>query len=51
MQGILIEVDSVCDLDNAAEIHHRHARRDVLDYGQTVGDEKVSQAEFLLQVL
>ena len=36
------------DLDDLAEVHHRHAVADVLDDGQVVGDEQVRQAELVL---
>ena len=37
-------------LDNPPEIHDRHPRRDMLDDGEIVTDEHISQPEFLLQV-
>ncbi len=39
------------DLDDAAEVHHRDARRDVLDDREVVRDEEVREAEAALQVL
>ena len=39
------------DLDQLAEIHHRHAVADVLHHGEVVGDEQVGEAELALQVL
>ena len=38
------------DLDDAAEVHHRHAVADELHHLQVVGDEQEAQAELLLQV-
>ena len=39
------------ELDDLAEIHHRHAMRDVLDNGEIVADEQQREAELPLQVL
>ena len=36
--------------DEAAEIHHRHARADMLDHGQVMGDEDIGQATLRLQL-
>ncbi len=41
----------VRDLDDAPEVHHRDAVRDVLDHREVVRDEDVREAEALLQVL
>ena len=41
----------VTDLDDAAQVHHRNPRRDVLDHRQVMGDEQVGDAELALQVL
>src|SRR5579862_5494661 len=38
-------------LDNAAEIHHRDAAADMLDYGKVMGNEQIGDGEFLLQIL
>ena len=38
------------DLDDLAEVHHRHPVADVLDDRQVVGDEQVGQPEPLLEV-
>src|SRR6204780_1560655 len=38
-------------LDDAAEIHHGDASADMLDDRQIMGDEQISEPEFLLQVL
>src|SRR3546814_10774415 len=38
-------------LDDTAEIHHRDARRDMLDHGEVVADDDVGQAELRPQVL
>ena len=32
-------------LDDAAEIHHRHLARDMLDHGEVVADEQIGEAE------
>src|SRR5262249_26825157 len=45
------KVASPRHLYDLAEIHHRDARADVLDHGKVMGNENVSQTEFLLQVL
>ena len=37
-------------LDDAAEIHHRHAVADVLDHREVVRDEQVGEPELVLQV-
>ena len=39
------------DLDDLAEVHHRHPLADVAHHGEVVGDEEVAEAEPLLQVL
>src|SRR5215207_2305437 len=46
-----VEVACARDLDDRAEIHHRHPRADVLDDRQVVRDEDVGEAELSLQVL
>ena len=38
------------ELDDLAQIHHRHPGRDVAHHGQIVGNEQVCQAIFFLQV-
>src|SRR5262249_19551814 len=51
--GVLARAVELCggsDLDDLAEIHHRHAVADVLDHPQVVGDEEKREAELLLQV-
>ena len=40
----------VRQLDDLAEIHHRHAMRHVLDDGEVVADEQQRQAELVLQI-
>jgi hypothetical protein len=37
--------------DDLAEVHHRHARGDVLHHRQVVSDKDIGQAEAPLQVL
>ena len=39
------------DLDDLAEVHHRHPVGDVAHHRQVVGDEHVGQAELVLQIL
>ena len=39
MKRMRLQVGCVCDLDNAAQVHNRNARRDVLHDGQSVRDE------------
>jgi hypothetical protein len=36
------------ELDDAAEIHHGDARRDVLDHREIVADKDIGEAEFTL---
>ena len=38
------------ELDDLAQVHHRHPVADVPDHRQLVGDEQVGQVELLLQV-
>ena len=40
----------VADLDDAAEIHHGDAMRDVLDDAEIMGDEEIGEAERLAQI-
>ena len=40
-----IELHAVGDLDDLAEVHHRHAIADVLDHGEIVSDEDVGQPQ------
>jgi hypothetical protein len=51
MQRPRVEVALGGDLDQLAEIHHRHAVADVLHHGEVVGDEQIGEAEAALQVL
>ena len=37
-------------LDEAAEIHHRHFARDMLDHGEVVADEEIGEAEVAAQL-
>jgi len=37
--------------DDATEVHHRHLMRQILDDGEVVRDEEVSQPEIVLQTL
>ena len=39
------------DLDDLAEIHHRHPVRDVLHYTEVMRDEQIGEAELGLQIL
>src|SRR6516164_1231586 len=39
-----------CRLDDAAEIHHGDATADMLDDGQVVRYEEISEGKFLLQI-
>src|ERR687897_2772670 len=48
---LAVERRLVGDLHDLAEIHHGHPVRDVLDYGEVVGDEDVGEVELLLEVL
>src|SRR5881628_1439099 len=51
MLRVRVELLRRRDLDDLAEVHHRDARRDVLDYGKVVGDEEVGEPELRLEVL
>ena len=48
--GILEDRAARPDLDDLAEIHHRHAMADPLDHRHVVRDEQEGEAEFLLQI-
>ena len=47
----VVELLGVGQLDDAAEVHHRDAVRDLVDHREVVGDEDVRQLELALQVL
>ena len=51
MVRIAIDVVAVCELDYLAEVHYRDALADMLDHAQVVGNEKISQAKLLLEIL
>src|SRR5262249_23799310 len=51
MERRVIKVACPRHLYDLAQIHHGDVRADVLHYGKVVGNENVSQTEFLLQVL
>ena len=51
MQRTLEERLRVRDLDDAAEVHHAHAGRDVRDHREVVRDEEVGEPVLALQVL
>ena len=51
MLRIAVELARVGQLDDAAEIHHRHAVGNVLHHGEIVGDEQIGQVELGLQIL
>ncbi len=51
MERPRVEIALERDLDQLAEIHHRHAVADVLYHGEVVSDEQVGEAEAALQVL
>ena len=40
----------VGDLDDFPQVHHGNPRRDVLHHAKVVGDEKIGQAKFRLQI-
>ena len=50
MQRHLEQAGLVGGLDDAAQIHHRHAVADVLHHRQIVRDEQIGQLELVLQV-
>ena len=51
MQRTRIERGARRELHDLAEVHHGHARGNVLHDGEIVGDEEVRQSELVLQVL
>ena len=51
MQRVNVKLFGVRNLDDASEIHDRHARRDVFDDCEAMRNEQVSQPELGLQVL
>src|SRR5712692_2961952 len=51
MLRVVVELLGRRDLHDLAQVHDRHARRDVLHHGQVVGDEQVRQVELLLALL
>src|SRR5882724_1915279 len=51
VQRLRVKISRRSNFDNAAEIHHRNARRDVFNDRQAVRNEEVGKLEFLLQVL
>src|SRR5262245_28423475 len=51
MQRLRVQLRRARNLHDAAEVHHCHTRRDVLDDGQSVRDEQVSEFEFFLKFL
>src|SRR5205814_3384921 len=51
MQRIDVKLFRIRNLDNAAQIHHRDARRNMLDDREAMRDEEVGQPEFGLQIL
>src|SRR5436190_315748 len=50
MQRFFEQVGIVGKLDDAAEIHHRHAMTDMLDHRKVVRHEQVGELKLLLQV-
>ena len=51
VQGLLVDLLVVADLDDAPEVHHRDAVGDVAHHRQVVGDEDVGELELLLELL
>src|SRR5207247_1899973 len=51
MQGALVEVDAVRELDDLSEVHHRDAVADVPHHRKIVSDEQIRELEAILQVL
>src|SRR5579859_1895793 len=49
VQRLLVESVAGGDLDNLADVHHRHAVRDVAHHTQVMRDEQVGQLELLLE--
>ena len=51
MSGRRYRSRDVGELDNLAQVHHRHAVGDVLDDREIVGDEQVRESAIALQIL
>src|SRR5260370_6340612 len=51
MQRVVVNLSTVRDLDDLAEVHDRHAVADVAHYGEVVGDEQIRELVLVLQVL
>jgi len=47
----LIELFAVSQFDDFSEIHHRHAITDVLYDTEIMGNKKIGQMKFFLQIL
>ena len=51
MLGVAIQLIPVGQFNHFAQIHHGHTIGDMLHHAEVVGDEKIRQAKFLLQIL
>src|SRR2546421_684634 len=51
MEGTLVEIDPVRELDDLSEVHHRDAVADVTDHREVVRDEEVRELEAILELL
>ena len=51
MQGTLVQVPLVRQLDNLAQIHYRDPVADMVDDAEIVGDEQIAQMQPRLQLL
>src|SRR5215475_5063291 len=51
VERVSIDLVPLRDLDDVAQVHHRHPIADVPYHRQIVGDEQVRQVELLLQLL
>ena len=51
MRRVREQVVAVCDLNDAAEVHHRDAVAEVLDNAEVVCDEEQRQVELALQLV
>jgi len=47
---MFVKLVAFCQLNNDAQIHDRHSVTDMTNHAQIMGDEQVSQSEFILQV-
>jgi hypothetical protein len=51
MRRTVVDHVTIADLDDLAEVHHRHPVGHVAHHRQVVGDEQIGEVAFALQVL